>query len=164
MIAKKYLELISKPEGLLLEWLKSTKVMHQGHHIAATRYNNHHRTIGTVSAILSAIIATSLFISLSTSDNRLAIIISGIISMLASALTGVSTFLGLNEKANRHLQAATLFQAVRREIEEEIMNINQGKIKENYLPIREKWTKALDTSIPLPKGLYDSLSNQVGDD
>ena len=101
-------------EFLLILWLKSTETMHKAHHTAANKYTKQHRSLGILSTTLSTLIATSLFISLSSSKSQIVIIGAGLVSMLAAAVTGIFTFLNKQETASQHYKAVIKFQAVRR--------------------------------------------------
>ncbi len=80
----------------------------KGHFIAAHFWTNFHLWIGVPTAILAAIAGAS---ALSQFDNHN--IIAGILAIIVTALTAVTTFLNPNEKANSHRNAGNKYNSLR---------------------------------------------------
>jgi hypothetical protein len=132
--------------------------MHVAHHIAASRYAKWHRWLGSTAAFLAAIVGTSIFVYLSQPDSQfgpVVLVVTGLLSMLSAALTGALTFLDLDQRARRHLDAAADFQRLRREMEEEKKNLAEGRKRENYDDFKDQWHKVLKASVPLPQDIHD---------
>jgi hypothetical protein len=148
-------------EDMLDTWCSSASVMHIAHHLAAARYARYQRWFGSLTAALSAIVSTSLFIAVQESSNHYIIIFSGIISILAAVFSGINSFLNLNGRAEKHYNAAISFQNLRRQIEEELVWCRKGRERENYEDIRGNWTKALNSAGPLPQDLHDQAKSEI---
>ena len=80
----------------------------KGHFVVANFWMNFHLWIGVPTAILAAIAGAS---ALSQFDNHN--IIAGILAIVVTALTAVTTFLNPNEKANSHQNAGNKFISLR---------------------------------------------------
>lgn len=80
----------------------------KGHFVAANFWTNFHLWIGVPTAILAAIAGVS---ALSQFDNHN--IIAGILAIVVTALTAVTTFLNPNEKANSHRNAGNKYISLR---------------------------------------------------
>jgi hypothetical protein len=80
----------------------------KGHFVAANFWTNFHLWIGVPTAILAAIAGAS---ALSQFDNHN--IIAGILAIIVTALTAVTTFLNPNERANSHLNTGNKCNSLR---------------------------------------------------
>lgn len=80
----------------------------KGHFVAANFWTNFHLWIGVPTAILAAIAGAS---ALSQFENHN--IIAGILAIIVTALTAVTTFLNPNEKVNSHLNAGNKYNSLR---------------------------------------------------
>lgn len=109
---------------LVETWRRSVSVMHIAHHIAASRYAKWHRWLGGTAAVLAAVVCTSIFATLANDlqyVSKVAVIAVALVSMLSASLSAAATFLNLDERARRHLEAAADFQRLRREMDEELV-------------------------------------------
>jgi len=79
-----------------------------GHFVAANFWTNFHLWIGVPTSILAAVAGGS---ALSQFDNHN--IIAGILAIVVTALTAVTTFLNPNEKANSHRNAGNKYNSLR---------------------------------------------------
>lgn len=80
----------------------------KGHFVAANFWTNFHLWIGVPTAILAALAGAS---ALSQFDNQN--IIAGILAIIVTALTAVTTFLNPNEKVNSHRNAGNKYNSLR---------------------------------------------------
>ncbi|MGB9898429.1 SLATT domain-containing protein [Thermanaerothrix sp.] len=80
----------------------------KGHFAAANFWTNFHFWVGVPTAILAAIASAS---ALSRFDNHN--IIAGVLAIIVTALTAVTTFLNPNEKVNSHLNAGNKYNLLR---------------------------------------------------
>lgn len=160
--------MLNSIEALLDEWRWSAKVMHQGHHRAASRAARFHKWWGGTVAGLGALVASSLFVAISnsadTSGNNVVIFFAGLVSMGSAVLTGVNSALDWGGREQRHYTAAVAFQGLLREIEEELVQCKNGRSKDSYEHLRNRWTTALEVSLPLPQHIYNEYSVKVKTD
>src|ERR1700754_1573813 len=121
-------------DQLLTTWRESVSIMHIAHHKAAARCSNWHLWLGVIATVLAAGVGASVFAKLTKYAENLGpifLLAVGSVSLVSAAMTAVVTFLKLDERANRHTRAAANFQGVRREIEEEIVRLAEGKSADN---------------------------------
>ncbi len=145
---------------LVKTWCESVSVMHIAHHIAASRYSKWHRSLGVIATMLAAIVGTSIFVTLSRSASHhssAVFLVTGLLSMASAALTAAVTFLNLDQRSGRHLQAAADFQRLRREMEEEVVRLSEGKPSDSYDSFKNDWHAVLKASPPLPQRIHDCV-------
>jgi hypothetical protein len=119
-------------------WRRSVTVMHIAHHISASRCAKWHHRLGGTAIILATIVGASIFAKLSdiaADAGPVAVIGLGLASMLSAGLTGAVTFLDLDQRARRHLEAAADFQRLRREMEEELVIPTPERIESKSRPV-----------------------------
>jgi len=129
--------------------------------MAAARYAKWHRRFGSLVAGLSALVATSIFLAALEDDSKTIFIIAAFVSLLTAILSGVNSSLNLAGRSQTHHQAATNFQGLRREIEEELVRCRTGIMKDSYEHIRNRWTDALEAAPPLPPDIHDSVKRDI---
>ncbi len=148
-------------EEMLHTWQRSASIMHISHHVAAARYSKYQRWFGSLVSGLSALVASSIFVAALESSNKVAFIIAAFTSLLVAILTGVNSSLNLAGRSQSHHHAATGFQGLRREIEEELVRCRAGAPKDSYEHIRKRWTEALGVAPPLPPDVHDSVKGDI---
>lgn len=148
-------------EDMLQVWQRSSSIMHISHHVAAARYSKWHRWFGSIVSGLSALVASSIFVAALEGNNRQAFIIAAVVSLLTAVLAGVNSSLNLAGRSQSHHQAATNFQGLRREIEEELVKCRNGDQKDSYEHIRKRWTEALEVGPPLPPDIHDHVKREI---
>jgi hypothetical protein len=85
--------------------------------VAAENDSRRHRKVGIPSVILSAVVATAVFASLSESVNFWIKVATGFIAIVSAILTALQTFLAYSDRAEKHLAAAIRFAKVRRDLD-----------------------------------------------
>jgi len=142
-------------DQLLDTWRRSASVMHIAHHIAASRYALIQRAFGIGTAVLGAVVASAAFIAASKSSNEVALVVTGLLSILSAIVSATSIALDPGTKALRHHVAAAAFQGLRREIEEDLVHLRSGETrKPSYEHLRKRWSSALEGAIPLPPKIH----------
>jgi hypothetical protein len=107
-------------EQLLRGWLLHAHKGRQRHDLAARRCDLTRRWISGAAAVLSAIVGTSIFAALekdlgaSNLKIKVAIIATGIFS---AVLTGLSSFMNLAERTEKHRSASVQYKKMIRELE-----------------------------------------------
>jgi conflict system pore-forming effector with SLATT domain len=149
------------PEKMLATWWGSSSLMHIAHHTAAARYARTQRWLGVAVATLGAVVASSVFVAASKGQGQTLLLLTGFLSIGAAVLSAASTSLDAGSKSQRHHAAAVAFQGLRREIEEEMVRLKRAGPKDNYAHLRNRWTAALDNSIPLPPAIHDELKKKT---
>jgi len=100
-----------------LEWYQRAVVVAHGHYRAALRYSRLNYWFGLPTVILATVVGTSVFASLQQQPDFWWQISVGLMSILAAVLSGLQSFLGYNDKAERHRMAGSRYNAIGRELE-----------------------------------------------
>ncbi len=107
--------------SLLSGWLARVAAGQHAHYLAAGRLRRYNLFLGIPTIVLTTIVGTSLFATLSSANNRVAAWVRltiGMISILAAVLAAIQTFLRFADRAEHHDVAADWFSAVRRDMEQ----------------------------------------------
>ncbi|GGX34233.1 hypothetical protein GCM10010341_64670 [Streptomyces noursei] len=100
-------------------------MVHVAHNIASERFDHWNRVSGITTAMLSAVVGTTLFASLSTSGLTGVRVVAGAASLLAAALSAGQLVWNYPELASRHRDAAVRYAALRRQVELRLANRDQ---------------------------------------
>lgn len=110
-----------EPDELIERWLYSAESVMPLHYEAAQLFTQRHYWIGVPALVLSTAVGTTVFAAL-RKDASLPIewvYLTGIASMLAAILTALQTFLGYNQRAEKHKSAGAAYAALIREIHQQ---------------------------------------------
>lgn len=152
-------------ESMLEAWCKSASIMHYAHHYAATQNDKQNFWFsGILVAALTAIVGSTAFTDLSNSPHRAANAFVPALALLAAVFTAINTGLDFRGRSQRHHAAATAFQAVRREIEEELVMHREGRNKDSYKHLRDAWTGALASAPRLSEKMHDKGQKRAESD
>jgi hypothetical protein len=108
------------PEVLVLitDWFRRARESQRTHYVCSTRSGHWNYILGIPAIILSAIVGTAIFASLSENNPAAWIkILAGCISVLAAVLASLQTFLKYSELADAHREAGAKYGAIRRTLE-----------------------------------------------
>src|SRR5262245_37811152 len=113
-------------EDLYESWHRRVAAAEHGHRIMADRMRRRHLLIGIPVVILTTLIGTSAFASISRAqgnsitflnvDPDIVLVIVGSISVLAAVLSSLQTFLRYATRAEGHRIAALRYETLRRDI------------------------------------------------
>jgi hypothetical protein len=90
---------------------ESTLFSMKGHHVAANGWSNRHLWLGMPTVIISALVGAATF-SQYAKDYPAFSVTAGLLSIVVTVLSGITTFLNPNEKENAHLNAAHGFDKI----------------------------------------------------
>ena len=121
--------------------------------------------LGIPVVVLSAIVGTSLFASVSGDGAAVGIrIAAGTVSLIAGVLASIQTFLRFGARAEQHRVAAERWAAVRREIEKvrALTAEEVGDAKQVLDDIKARMDEAADKSPAMPKRRWSrALARQL---
>ena len=104
---------------LLNKWYKRLRESQFSHYQAEGYYARLHYFLGIPAIAISAIVGTSIFSTIGSSSTSQEIQITvGLISLLATVLISLQTFLKFSEQAEKHRITAAKYGALRRSIEQ----------------------------------------------
>ncbi|MEU5304700.1 SLATT domain-containing protein [Streptomyces noursei] len=110
---------------ILERWSRGLQMVHVAHNIASERFDHWNRVSGITTAMLSAVVGTTLFASLSTSGLTGVRVVAGAASLLAAALSAGQLVWNYPELASRHRAAAVRYATLRRQVELRLANRDQ---------------------------------------
>lgn len=145
------------PTSLAERWLKRLRESQFAHYEAAERLSRANTRLGIPVVIFSAMVGTSIFASLGSSNElptalRIA---AGLISISAAVLASLQTFLKFSERAEKHRAIAARYGAIRRQIEQILAfeEINSDVLKN----IRSQIDTLGEEAPEIPKHIFDRM-------
>jgi hypothetical protein len=91
--------------------------MARAQYLAGKRANTMHQTLGIPVVVLTAVVGTAIFATLGTSPSSKWIIGVGLLSLLATILAALQTFLGYSQRAERSRTAAVAYGQLKRDLD-----------------------------------------------
>lgn len=136
---------------LLEEWLERAKQSQQAHRFAAKEFSHMNLYLGIISIVLSTIVGTSVFATLSKQIDVGIQILVGMLSVLAAVFSALNTFLRYGEVSSKHAKAASTYGSVCRMIELQLANGIQNINFEQLDILRCNLDKLADDSPTVPE-------------
>jgi hypothetical protein len=138
----------------------------RGHYIAAERMDRRGRGLGTVSAVLGAVVGTSIFATLGASPSTGWKVAAGLASTSAAVLVALATFLNYADRAAKHRVAGAAYGKLRREFDQFFLDIRDPPSRTEVLTqvsrLRSRIDELGEASPLIPKGAYGSALQEVG--
>jgi hypothetical protein len=106
-----------KQEILLTDWFRRARESQMIHYECGSHYERWNYLLGVPAMILSAVVGTAVFTSLDATDIGNYKILIGLISMLATIVTALHTFLGYAQRSEKHKAAAAGYSSIRKTLE-----------------------------------------------
>ena len=103
--------------GKAKEYWRNAGYLRLGHYMAAESASRKHKLIGIPSVALSAVVATSVFATMTDEVNLVFRVLTGVIALLAAVLASLQTFLNFSDLAERHRMAAARYFSARRRLD-----------------------------------------------
>lgn len=100
---------------LAVEWYSRVVWVQQGHYLAALHFTRRHWLLGGSTILLTALVGTSVFASLNRQADLL--VLTGALSVMATLLAALQTFLSYGERADKHRVAGARYGVVGRALE-----------------------------------------------
>jgi len=145
----------------LVRWHAGLRHKNVAHHLAASRNRSLHKFFGIPVVILSTLVGTSIFSSLGdATTNKWILIITGMLSISATVLASLQTFLNYAELAAKHKSTAVQFGMLRREVEQFATwpNHSEDEVREFLDSIRERWDQAEQEAPTLPQKIFNKAT------
>ncbi len=127
---------------LLLHWARNTKRAQYAHYRMADKHRRRYRLIGIMVTAITVICGSSVIADWSKYFPSVDFYIKmaiGLTVLVASALSGIQTFLKLDERAQLHKNTGATYSAVKRHIDQLIVSVKTNAVDADILNnIREK--------------------------
>jgi hypothetical protein len=151
-----------QPKELLIEWQQKVHILHRCNAQLAAKNDALGRYLGLAATILSAIVTTSIFSTLTQSDKTILIIVTGLLSIITITVSAAYQYLKLQELSVRYHQAVDLYGKLRREIEIILHETDVNKITKDMLEKISKEWDDLDKKVPpVPNGIYQKVKEEM---
>lgn len=148
-------------EELLRDWHNRAAAAQDAHYRLAAQCRRRNALLGIPAVVLSSIVGTSLFATLSKDSVSSALRITvGLVSVLAAVLVGLQTFLRFGERAEKHVVAADWYSAVRRETAEVLALPSPAREppRDTLDRVRKEMSRVGQQSPEIPARLWSQLS------
>ncbi|MFJ9830550.1 SLATT domain-containing protein [Streptomyces sp. NPDC101169] len=149
---------------LLSAWFRRARESQMSHYAAAMRCTSVNRWLGVPSAVFSAAAGTTLFATAQRSNSPTVIqIAAGIVVLAAGTLSALQTFLGLSERAEKHLATGAAYGSLRREIEElQVLRPTRiDDLRSTLTAIRRKLDDISATAPSTPEGVWKKAQRDI---
>jgi len=103
--------------------------MARAQYLASKSTQQMHNRLGIPVVVLSTIVGTSIFASVSTSPALGWVIAAGLISILAATLAALQTFFGFGTRAQQHRVAGAKYSSAKRDLDLLKLSISIGRIR-----------------------------------
>lgn len=141
-----------EPVNTTTDWLMNLRIFNTAYHKASLDYERQHKMFGIPVVIITAIVGTTIFATMSQTENTWLKITTGIISVAATVLSSLQTFLNYSEKAEKCKTASLEYGDLARKLE--IALTNEADYKKNekdiLTQINEKWSEIGKAAPRLP--------------
>lgn len=144
------------------------------HYYQSHRAKTRNQIMGIIATTISAIVGTTIFISLSKTsknndDGTYIKFITGFLSVFAAVVTALQTFLNFPDTASKHKAAASDFESISNKIEIYLLNYrpfsyeSNSTIRKNAIDdlakITELFEKASSTAPIVPDAIYNKYKD-----
>lgn len=146
---------------LQVQWLKGIIINHIGHSKAATHYKSRDRGFGLITTILSAVVSTTLFSSLSSESNEKVVLFAGILSLFGTIASAAFTFLKYGELSEQHRQAAISYGTLRREFELLLADDGAVDIQLKMRDLNSRRAQFEESAPVLPQRIFEKAQKQA---
>lgn len=150
-------------DTVLQQWYKGIRILHRAHYEAARQFEVRNLYLGVPIIILTAASGTSILATLGVETDVKAKIIIGGLSIVASILASLQTFLRYSEMAEKHKTVATKYGILRRELDELILIPPKGKsLKPEFITdFRKRWDAIDEESPSIPDKIRERITAEI---
>ena len=139
---------------LLQQWATGLRLAHIGSSRTAATYDKRRWGLGALSALVSGAVGTAVFASLSQNVGDAQTVIVGTLSVVAAILTSMNSLLDYSGRAQRHIDAATAYGGLRRELELACLDVVSPE-DPRLVSINRRWQE-IDAKAPtVPSRIHD---------
>jgi hypothetical protein len=137
-------------------WYDRAVFVAHNHYRAALRFSRLNFIFGFPTVVLATIVGTSVFATLQAKPEFWWQVIVGIMSIAAAILSALQSFLGYNDKAEKHRAAGAKYNAIGRELEL-WLSLPEGNL-EKLESIRQRIDSLAQESPHIPEAVHRELA------
>ncbi len=141
-------------------WHFRVERVQNAHYEAARYFSKRHFWIGMPAVLLSTVVGTTVFASISEQPEKVYQISVGLISIAAACLTAMQTFLKYSEESEKHRLAGARFSNLKHEIEmtSTFLLEKDSELKEHLAKIEEKWSSYREENPSIPDRIWKNYN------
>lgn len=138
-----------------LRWYERASVVAYRHYQTAQRYSRWNFWFGLPTVIFATVVGTSVFATLQVKPDFWWQVAVGVMSIVTAILSALQSFLGFNDKAEKHRTAGSRYNMVGRELELWLAQPQEdlGRLES----IRQRIDTLAQESPHIPAGAYSNL-------
>lgn len=150
---------------LLLHWARNAKRAQYAHYRMASRYRRQYTFTGVIITLITVVAGSSVLADLTNyfpgheTEIRLFI---GLLILLASALSGIQTFLKLEKEASNHSKTGASYSAIKRHLDQLIATVKSAPIETHVLDTIRTQLDNLGSQLPqVPDKIWVAILKQM---
>lgn len=153
----------SAQKDLIVARRKKAHARAKAHCQESVRSEKKNIELGVPVVVLTAIVGTSVFATLQKQPHLAIQIIIGLISLLATVLASLQTFLRYSEKSAKHREGAIAFENLKNELEQLLAcPIEDDKVLDDKLTsLREKYNELSNSYPNIPEHIWNASVEYV---
>ncbi|MET7731175.1 SLATT domain-containing protein [Streptomyces sp. NPDC005402] len=142
----------------LRQWCHGVRITHRAQEQTAAKFDGFGRALAVGSLVISAVVGTAIFSTLSASPALGWKIVVGLLSIIAAVLSALQAGLKYPERADRHRQAALDIGNLRHKME---ITLTKGDPRDDMPGLAEEWD-SLQKNVPtVPRRLYARVEKEL---
>ena len=147
---------------LVLAWIRRARESQMAHYEMANIFSARERWLGVPVILITTIIGTSVFASLSAQtvapEAKIAV---GMFSVVAAVLSSLQTFFKYSERSEKHRAAGARFGAVRRKLEAIYAEISKSQEEHFVATLREELDRLAEESPHVPVAVFEKIQKNI---
>jgi hypothetical protein len=152
-------------DSLLLKWIRRARESQMSHYDMANLLGKRNRGLGVSVIAITSVIGTTAFLSMiATGVSPLVRIFIGLISVLASVMASLQTFLRYAERAEEHRAAGARYGAIRRRLEAIYARAPEARAAYDFVEIREELDRLAQEVPNVPTAVFIKTQRDLSAD
>ncbi|GAB3550385.1 hypothetical protein GCM10027343_33320 [Noviherbaspirillum agri] len=147
---------------LVLAWIRRARESQMAHYEMANIFSARERWLGVPVILISTIIGTTVFASVSTQaiapETKIAV---GMLSVLAAVLSSLQTFFKYSERSEKHRSAGARYSAARRKLEVIYAENTESQEKHYIATLREELDRLGEESPHVPVSVFEKVQKNI---
>lgn len=150
-------------EIIITDWFRRTRESQMTHYSCANHFSRLNYWIGIPTIVFSTAVGTAIFASFEEQAVSEYKVLLGLVSIFASVLAALQTFLNFSDRAEKHRLAGSGYASVRRDLEllKSFPENDQIKLEEKLKEIKLKMDHLAESSPRIPEKIFKNLTMKL---
>jgi len=151
------------PTEVISHWRFRVHRMQLAHYEAARKLETRHLWLGLPAIVLSTIVGTTVFTTISKGADVWQQMAAGLMSVTVAVLIALQTFLKYSELSEKHRSAGAKFANLKHRIEllSAMPPSGQDELKQQLTVIEENWSKVREASPTIPTRIWQKVETSL---